>query len=52
MESAARVELLWFEGCPNHSAAEAPTRDVMVELGIAAPIARNEDPNEKPVHPR
>ncbi len=29
MDSTVRVELLWFEGCPNHAAAEALTRDVI-----------------------
>lgn len=47
MDSTVRVELLWFEGCPNHIAAEALTRDVMAELGIAAPIIRVEVPDEE-----
>ncbi len=35
-----RIELLWFDDCPNHLAAEAMLRDVMAEEGIDAPIVR------------
>lgn len=47
MESTVRVELLWFQGCPNHVATEALTREVMGELGVAAPIVRIEVPDEE-----
>lgn len=35
-----RVELLWFEGCPNHEAAELMLREAMQELGMDEPIER------------
>ncbi len=35
-----RVELLWFEGCPNHEAAETILRDVLAEQGVSAEITR------------
>jgi hypothetical protein len=31
-----RVELLWFEGCASHDAAEAMTRAVLAEQGVKA----------------
>lgn len=34
------VEILWFEGCPNHEAAESMLREVMRDLGIDEPIGR------------
>lgn len=41
-----RVELLWFQDCPNHAAAEAMLREVMAEQGVAVPIERIEVPHE------
>lgn len=35
-----RIELLWFEGCPNHEAAEAMLRDALTRRGIDVPIRR------------
>ncbi len=35
-----RIELLWFEGCPNHEGAETMLREVMREMGIDEPIVR------------
>ncbi len=35
-----RVELLWFEGCPNHEVAEALLRDVLREGGAPAPVTK------------
>lgn len=40
------IELLWFDGCPNHLAAEALVREVMDQLGIIAEIHRREVPDE------
>jgi len=40
------IELLWFDGCPNHLAAEALVREVMDQLGIIADIHRREVPDE------
>lgn len=37
-----RIELLWFQGCPNHVAAERLTRQRMASLGVTATIARVE----------
>ena len=36
------VELLWFEGCPNHAAAEAMLSEVLAAAGVTAPIERIE----------
>jgi hypothetical protein len=44
---AIGIELLWFEGCPNHEAAEAILRERMSALGIDAPIVRVEVPDER-----
>ncbi len=41
-----RIELLWFEGCPNHEGAESLLRDVMAEAGVTDPIMRIEVPDE------
>lgn len=41
-----RIELLWFQGCPNHEAAEALLRERMVALRVSAPIVRIEVPDE------
>ena len=35
-----RIELLWFQGCPNHEAAERVLREGMRELGVDAPVER------------
>jgi hypothetical protein len=40
-----KIELLWFEGCPNHEAAEAMVRDVLAQHGLHADIARIEVPD-------
>jgi len=34
----ARIELLWFDGCPNHEAARTLLRDVVAELAPGTPI--------------
>ena len=41
-----QVQLLWFEGCPNHVAAEAQLREVLAERGLEVPIERIEVPDE------
>ena len=41
------VQLLWFEGCPNHQAAEALLRDVMHKCGVDAPVERIEVADEQ-----
>lgn len=35
-----RIELLWFDDCPNHEAAESMLHEVMLELGLDEPIER------------
>lgn len=35
-----QIELLWFDGCPNHEAAESPLRDVMREIGLDEQVER------------
>lgn len=42
-----RVELLWFQGCPNHEAAEALLHERMAALGVDVPIVRIEVPDEE-----
>ena len=41
-----RIELLWFQGCPNHLKAELLLRDVMRECGVDAAVTRIEVPDE------
>lgn len=33
-----RIDLLWFDGCPNHSLARALLEEVLAARGIAAEI--------------
>jgi hypothetical protein len=40
-----KIELLWFEGCPNHEGAEAMVRDVLTRHGAHAEIVRVEVPD-------
>ena len=40
-----KVELLWFEDCPNHQAAEALLAEVLNELRVNDPIERIEVPD-------
>jgi hypothetical protein len=35
-----RIELLWFDGCPNHEAAEALLRNVLAAAGSEAAVER------------
>ena len=44
--SVPTVELLWFEGCPNHEHAEELVREVLTGFGIRAPVHRIEVPDE------
>jgi hypothetical protein len=41
-----RIEILWFEDCPNHQAAERLIRERLAELGLNADIVRIEVPDE------
>jgi len=40
-----KIELLWFEDCPNHHAAEQLVTDVLMELGLNVPVQRIEVPD-------
>ncbi len=40
-----KIELLWFEGCPNHVAAEQLVREVLHEKGLNVPIEKIEVPD-------
>ena len=42
-----KVQLLWFEDCPNHETAEIMLREVMSEEGVVATIERIEVPDEQ-----
>ena len=39
------VELLWFEDCPNHEAAETMLAEVLAENGVSVEINRIEVPD-------
>ena len=41
-----RIELLWFEGCPNHEVARALLRELLDERGLELPIEDLEVPDE------
>ena len=40
-----KIELLWFEDCPNHEAAERILTEVLADLGLDVPIDRIEVPD-------
>lgn len=35
-----RIEILYFDGCPNHQVAEERVREVLEELGVHAEIVQ------------
>ena len=39
------IELLWFEGCPNHHAASEMLQGVLDELGVVDPIVSVDVPD-------
>ena len=41
------IELLWFDGCPNHHAAGELLQGVLGELGVDEPIVRVDVPDLK-----
>ena len=40
-----KVQLLWFEDCPNHHPAEQMLREVLAENGVTGEIERIEVPD-------
>ncbi len=40
-----KIQLLWFEDCPNHMAAERMLAEVLSDLGVRDPIERLEVPD-------
>ena len=40
-----KIELLWFDDCPNHSNAEAILQEVVAALGVNDTITRIEVPD-------
>lgn len=40
-----KIELLWFEDCPNHDPAEGMLREVLSEQGVSDEIHRVEVPD-------
>lgn len=40
LDRSLRVELLWFEDCPNHAIAEEMVRDLARDLGLAVALER------------
>ncbi len=41
------IELLWFEGCPNHETAEAILHEALAARGLDVPIQRIDVENEE-----
>jgi len=41
-----KIEILYFEGCPNHRAVEDLVQDVLSELGHTAELKRTAIPDE------
>jgi hypothetical protein len=41
-----KIDLLWFEDCPNHEAAAQILSEVLAEFGVSDPIVRIEVPDE------
>jgi len=35
-----KIEILYFDGCPNHEPAERAVREVLAEIGIEAEVER------------
>ena len=42
-----KIELFWFEDCPNHEAAAEMVAAILTERGLNVPIERVEVPNEE-----
>lgn len=47
MGCVVNVELLWFDDCPNHEAAEALIREVLASEGMTGPVTRIKVPDEE-----
>jgi hypothetical protein len=45
MTTNMKIDLLWFEGCPNHHAAKSLLNDVLAEEGVDLPIESIEVPD-------
>ena len=41
-----RIELLWFDGCPNHEAARAALERILASRGIGAAAVRSVEVDE------
>ena len=41
-----KIELLWFDDCPNHKVAEQMLSDVLKEFVVSEPIQRTNVPDE------
>ena len=41
-----KIELPWFDDCPNHEAAEQMLSDVLKEFVVSEPIQRTNVPDE------
>ncbi len=41
-----KIEILYFEGCPNHEPAERAVREVLEELNVDAEITQVDVPDE------
>ena len=41
-----KIEILYFEGCPNHEAAERAVREILDETGVTAEIVLVDVPDQ------
>lgn len=41
-----KIEILYFEGCPNHEPADRAVREVLAEIGVEADVAHVDVPDE------
>ncbi len=41
-----KIEILYFEGCPNHEPADRAVREVLVEIGVEARVEHVDVPDE------
>lgn len=41
-----KIEILYFEGCPNHEPADCAVREVLTEIGVEAEIEFVDVPDE------
>jgi len=40
-----KIDLLWFDDCPNHHAAEVLVREILKDFGVDAPVNKIKVPD-------